>query len=57
MSDLGTLGGRTSYAYRIDDSGMVVGRAQNAAGLFRAFTARLGSLIDITPDTSTDPIP
>jgi probable HAF family extracellular repeat protein len=57
MSDLGTFGGRTSYAYRIDDSGTVVGRAQNAAGLFRAFTARLGSLIDITPDTSTDPLP
>ena len=48
----------TSYAYRIDDSGTAVGRAQNAAGMYRAFMARFGgSLTDITPDTPTDPMP
>lgn len=37
MRDLGTLGGDTSRAHAINDSGMIVGQAQNASGENRAF--------------------
>jgi probable HAF family extracellular repeat protein len=43
LLDLGTLGGEDSYAYRISGSGLLVGRAQNADGLYRPFIATIGS--------------
>jgi probable HAF family extracellular repeat protein len=37
MTDLGTLGGRSSYANAINDSGMVAGHAQVSGGAFHSF--------------------
>jgi probable HAF family extracellular repeat protein len=37
ITDLGTLGGRESTAYGINEVGQVVGGSDNAAGKFRAF--------------------
>ena len=37
MTDLGTFGGRQSYAYGISDAGQVVGRSDTAAGAPHAF--------------------
>ncbi len=38
MQDLGTLGGRESQAFAVSGNGrVVVGRAQNASGVWRAF--------------------
>src|SRR5688572_10467224 len=37
LVDLGTLGGANSFAYDVNDSGVVVGYANNAAGQERAF--------------------
>jgi probable HAF family extracellular repeat protein len=36
-TDLGTLGGESSYAYDVNDAGVVVGAAQTADGGFRGF--------------------
>jgi probable HAF family extracellular repeat protein len=36
-TDLGTLGGASSYAYDVNDNGVVVGAAQTADGAFRGF--------------------
>jgi probable HAF family extracellular repeat protein len=36
-TDLGTLGGESSYAYDVNDGGVVVGASQNADGLFHGF--------------------
>jgi probable HAF family extracellular repeat protein len=48
MSDLGTLGGLSSYAYDINDSGQVVGAADTAvAGQRRAFIYQNGSMQDL----------
>ena len=35
--DLGTLGGTSSFAYRVNSSGQVAGLAYNSAGVDRAF--------------------
>ena len=47
MIDLGTLGGRYSHAYDINDSGQVVGSASNGFEQFRAFLHDEGSMIDL----------
>lgn len=36
-TDLGTLGGESSYAYDVNDQGVVVGASQTADGAFRGF--------------------
>lgn len=36
-TDLGTLGGESSYAYDVNDGGVVVGAAQTAAGTYQGF--------------------
>ena len=41
LVDLGTLGGDESFAYRINDNGVIVGRAQDASGRFHAFVTTL----------------
>jgi probable HAF family extracellular repeat protein len=57
MQDLGTLGGRHSYAYDINDSGLVVGRSEITAGssATRAFiwssTGGLQDLNNVVPGT------
>ena len=46
--DLGTFGGASSYANDINSDGTVVGSADNAAGLRRAFRwAPLGGMTDL----------
>jgi probable HAF family extracellular repeat protein len=49
-TDLGTLGGESSYAYDINDGGVVVGEAQTSSGTFQAFrwTAD-GGLVGLAP--------
>ena len=47
LTDLGTLGGSSSEARAVDYFGDVVGSAQNAAGLPRAFVWRDGHMIDL----------
>lgn len=48
MRDLGTLGGANSLATAINDSGTVVGWAQNAAGVTRAFLwTERGGMVDL----------
>src|SRR5262245_5455114 len=45
--DLGTLGGNRSYARDINDSGVIVGWADNADGTARAFRYSSGVMTDI----------
>jgi probable HAF family extracellular repeat protein len=47
LHDLGTLGGNASTALALNDSGAVVGWANNAAGAQRAFLYSGGALVDL----------
>ena len=47
VTDLGTLGGSTSYAWAVNASGQVVGEAMNSAGNYRAFAYWQGKMIDL----------
>jgi probable HAF family extracellular repeat protein len=48
ITDLGTLGGTSSVAYDINDTGEIVGESTNAAGARRAFLIQGGkSMIDL----------
>ena len=47
MNSLGTLGGSQSVGMDINDSGQVVGGAQNASGNFRPFRWELGTMTNL----------
>ena len=47
MNSLGTLGGTQSQAMDINDSGRVVGGAQNGSGNFRPFRWNTGTMTDL----------
>lgn len=50
LTDLGTLGGPTSVAYAVNDSGMAAGASDfDASGITHAFLYRNGSMIDLNP--------
>jgi probable HAF family extracellular repeat protein len=54
VTDLGTLGGTSSMAYGISNSGIIVGQAMNAAGNWHAFrTAPLSTITPATDDLGT----
>ncbi|WP_161602109.1 DUF3466 family protein [Tautonia marina] len=52
--DLGTLGGQSSVGYGINEDGYVVGSAQQANGITRAFLYRDGEMIDLSPALGID---
>lgn len=47
MMDLGTLGGTDSFAYAINDAGVIVGSAATTSGEFHAFVLELGVMSDL----------
>ena len=47
IEDLGTLGGSTSYAHCINNSGEVVGRSYPSSGAARAFLYSAGHMLDL----------
>jgi probable HAF family extracellular repeat protein len=48
MSDLGTLGGTTSYAFGVNNSNQVVGSAQIASDAsYHAFLYTAGKMVDL----------
>ena len=47
MTDLGTLGGNESMVQDINESGLIVGMAENARGDARAFAWENGRLRDL----------
>jgi probable HAF family extracellular repeat protein len=47
IQDLGTLGGRDSWATALNGAGQVVGYAHTARGLQHAFLWRHGQLLDL----------
>jgi uncharacterized membrane protein len=53
MVDLGTLGGRNSFAYALNDQGQVVGRSQTAESpaATRSCGQRLRAWSDLAPLT------
>jgi probable HAF family extracellular repeat protein len=54
-TDIGTLGGESSYAYDINDDGVVVGAAQTADGAYRAFRWTLAGGLEPLLPLSGDP--
>lgn len=54
MTDLGTLGGRTSSAQDINASGQIVGNSDTADGALHAFLFDDGAMIDL--NTLVDPV-
>lgn len=53
-TDLGTLGGASSYAYDVNDDGVVVGAAQTTGGTFRAFRWTIGAGLQELPPLPGD---
>lgn len=49
MTDLGTLGGGTSWANAINDAGQVVGTAMTAEGVLHPFLWQNGTMTDLVP--------
>ena len=47
MTDLGTLGGATSYARAVNNAGQVVGGAYNSSSIQRAFLYQNGTMSDL----------
>jgi probable HAF family extracellular repeat protein len=47
IRDLGTLGGKASYAYAINDRGQVVGESETASGVMHAFLWQSGEMTDL----------
>ncbi|WP_329014985.1 hypothetical protein OG271_07695 [Micromonospora rifamycinica] len=47
MVDLGTLGGDDSYANAMNDRGDVIGRAQDASGVYQGFLWQRGRMINL----------
>src|SRR5262249_26346847 len=49
LTNVGTLGGKDSFGYALNNSGQVVGSAATAAGPFHAFVWRAGVMTDLEP--------
>src|SRR5438874_4304950 len=49
ITDLGALGGTTSWANAINNAGQVVGNAQTAGGLYHPFLYSGGVMTDLAP--------
>jgi probable HAF family extracellular repeat protein len=47
MTDLGTLGGASSQATKINNSGVVIGTSDNAAGVWHGFRWNNGAMTDL----------
>jgi probable HAF family extracellular repeat protein len=47
MTDLGTLGGPSSFAFAINEAGQVVGRSATSAYLTHAFLYAAGQMEDL----------
>jgi probable HAF family extracellular repeat protein len=55
IQDLGTLGGTDSFAYAINDAGIIVGGADNPTGQHRAFVWETGAMSDLNAMIATNP--
>jgi probable HAF family extracellular repeat protein len=53
-TDLGTFGGQSSFAYDVNDAGVVVGAAQTATGTFEAFRWTLDGGLQALPPLTGD---
>jgi probable HAF family extracellular repeat protein len=49
ITDLGTLGGASAYAYALNEAGQVTGTARASTGITHAFLYSEGRMIDIGP--------
>jgi probable HAF family extracellular repeat protein len=54
-TDLGTFGGQSSYAYDVNDAGVVVGAAQTGTGDYRGFRWTPGAELQALEPLSGDP--